>query len=90
MSQCAKILQQLKKHSNALPFLVPVDPKKSGASNYFDIIKEPMDFSTIEKNLKNGEYHTATQFHADISKIWYNSYAYNEKSSKIYKLTVEM
>lgn len=49
-----------------------------------------MDFHTIENNLKSGEYHSATQFHADISKIWYNSYAYNEKSSRIYKLTVEM
>lgn len=49
-----------------------------------------MDLSTIERNLKQGEYHTATQFHADISKIWYNSYAYNEKSSRIYKLTIEM
>jgi hypothetical protein len=34
--------------------LHPVDPKKSGASNYFDIIKDPMDFDTIEKNLNSG------------------------------------
>lgn len=90
MNHCAKIMQQLKKNPNAIPFLEPVDPKKSGASHYFDIIKDPMDLSTIERNLKQGEYHTATQFHADISKIWYNSYAYNEKSSRIYKLTIEM
>jgi len=37
-----------------------------------------------------GEYHTANQFHADISKIWFNSYQYNEKNSRIYKLTIEM
>ena len=67
-----------------------MDPKKTGASNYFEIIKEPMDFSTIEKNLKLGEYQTATQFYADINKIWFNSYQYNEKNSRIYKLTIEM
>ena len=26
----------------------------------------------------------------DISKIWFNSYQYNEKNSRIYKLTIEM
>lgn len=90
MNQCAKILTQLKKHPHAVPFLDPVDSKKTGASHYFDVIKDPMDFYTIQKNLKSGDYQTATQFHADISKIWYNSYAYNEKTSKIYKMTVEM
>lgn len=49
-----------------------------------------MDFYTIERNLKAGEYQNASQFHADVNKIWYNSYGYNEKSSKIYKLTIEM
>jgi hypothetical protein len=32
-----------------------------------------MDFYTIERNLKAGEYQTASQFHADVNKIWYNS-----------------
>jgi hypothetical protein len=90
MAQCYKVLNNLKKHPNSVPFLEPVDPKKTGASNYFDVIKSPMDLSTVEKNLKSGEYQTPTQFHADINKIWLNSYAYNDKTSKIYKITVEM
>lgn len=85
-----KILTLLKKHPSSYPFLEPVDPERSGASNYLDIIKEPMDFSKIEQNLKSGEYQTATQFHADISKVWHNSYSYNDKTSKIYKLTIDM
>lgn len=51
--QCLNILSQLKKHKNAYPFLKPVDPKLDGAYNYLDIIKEPMDLSTVEANLKN-------------------------------------
>jgi len=35
MAQCQKILNTLKKNANAYPFLEPVDPKKTGASNYF-------------------------------------------------------
>ncbi len=49
-----------------------------------------MDLSTVESNLKNGEYQTAGQFHGDIKKIWMNSYAYNEKSSPLYKITIEV
>jgi bromodomain-containing factor 1 len=49
-----------------------------------------MDLSTVETNLKNGEYQTASQFHGDINKIWLNSYAYNEKTSPLYKLTSEV
>lgn len=67
-----------------------MDPKKSGASHYFEHVKDPMDFYTIEKNLKAGQYQNAAQFHADVNKIWYNSYGFNEKSSKIYKMTIEM
>lgn len=39
LAQCTYILNQLKKNKNALPFLVPVDPKRDGVLNYFDIIK---------------------------------------------------
>jgi len=42
-SQCSFILAQLKKHKSSYPFLIPVDPKRDGVLNYFDIIKEPMD-----------------------------------------------
>ncbi len=44
----------------------------------------------MEANLKNGEYQTASQFHGDLNKIWSNSYAYNEKTSPLYKLTIEV
>lgn len=90
MMQCFNILQQLKKHKSAYPFLQPVNPQIDGAYNYLDIIKEPMDLGTVEENLKKGEYQTATQFHGDINKIWMNSYAYNEKTSQLYKLTIEV
>lgn len=49
-----------------------------------------MDLSTVEANLKSGEYQTASQFHGDINKIWLNSYAYNQKNSPFYKITVDI
>lgn len=77
INACGKILTMLKKHPHVEPFLEPVDASKSGASHYFEIIKEPMDLLTIERNLKSGFYESASQFHADIAKMWANSYRYN-------------
>jgi transcription initiation factor TFIID subunit 2 len=89
-AQCQYILNQLKKHKSSFPFLTPVEPKRDGVLNYFDIIKEPMDLSTVEANLANNIYRSAAEFHAHINKIWANSYNFNEKGSLVHKLTVDM
>lgn len=62
--------------------------KKIGIPGSIDYGKEQMDLITVEKNLKSGEYQTSTQFHADINKIWYIAYKYNDKNSKPYKMAV--
>lgn len=36
------------KSKGAFFFHHPVDPKKYGINDYFDIVKKPMDFSTIK------------------------------------------
>jgi len=51
-SKCYKIIQALKKHSAAEPFILPVDPVKLKIPDYYTIIKEPMDLSTVEKRLR--------------------------------------
>jgi hypothetical protein len=43
-----KIINQLWKHKDAELFWKPVDPIDLGIPDYFDIIKNPMDFSTIK------------------------------------------
>jgi bromodomain-containing factor 1 len=75
---CIKILDQLKQHKCAWPFLEAVDVETFGIPEYHEIIKEPMDFSTIEVNLKSGYYQTPAQFHQDVMKIFNNSYIFNE------------
>lgn len=51
-----KILEFLKKHPCAEPFRFPVDAELLNIPHYYDIIKEPMDLSTIETQLKNKTY----------------------------------
>ena len=77
----------LRKNKNAWPFKQPVDPIALNIPNYLDIIKQPMDLQTVERNLKRKAYATPTQFHADIGKIIRNSYQFNKNNPDFCKLT---
>jgi len=88
--KCYNLLQRLKKHPCAFPFLQPVDVEGLGLHDYYDIILEPMDLGTVETKLKNGEYSSVNQFAADIRKIWNNAFRYNAKGTEIYQMTSEM
>jgi len=69
LKKCVKILQLLKKHKSAGPFLLPVDADDLNIPDYYTIVKEPMDLSNVEKNLKKGLYTSPLQFAADVRKI---------------------
>lgn len=81
------LLERLKSCEYAYPFQQPVDPMGDGVPDYWDIIKEPMDLSTIEKKLVECRYVSDEHFHADVKKIISNSYAYNSKQFEIYAVT---
>ena len=50
-TQCQNFIDWLKRQSKAAAFLVPVDPIALNIPQYLDIIKNPMDVSTIELSL---------------------------------------
>uniref|UniRef100_A0A3B5L5E8 Bromo domain-containing protein n=1 Tax=Xiphophorus couchianus TaxID=32473 RepID=A0A3B5L5E8_9TELE len=80
LKYCSNILKEMlsKKHSAyAWPFYRPVDAKALGIHDYHDIIKYPMDLSTVKKKMDGGEYQDAQQFAADIRLIFSNCYKYN-------------
>lgn len=46
-SQCISVTKKLMQNKNAFPFLHPVDPISQSCPTYYDVIKNPMDLSTI-------------------------------------------
>ena len=78
MKPCVKILQQLKANKNAWPFEAPVDAKGLGITDYYKIIKQPMDLETVEHKLKDLKYPAPQYFYEDIYKIIKNSYLFNK------------
>ena len=83
-----KILTEIKNHHLATPFLYPVDKKLH--LDYYEKIEEPMDISTVEQKLKEGEYETGYQFAFHMRLIWSNSFFYNSNNSQLYSATMEL
>ncbi|KAH0788785.1 Bromodomain containing protein [Histomonas meleagridis] len=64
-------------------FLQPVDPIRDECSDYFDVIKNPMDLGTAMKKLQSDEYQTVEQWKDDINLIWTNTITYNTPKALI-------
>uniref|UniRef100_A0A3P8TB64 Bromodomain containing 3 n=1 Tax=Amphiprion percula TaxID=161767 RepID=A0A3P8TB64_AMPPE len=80
LKYCNDVLKEMlsKKHTAyAWPFYKPVDVRALELHDYHDIIKYPMDLSTVKKKLNGGEYQDAQAFAADVRLIFSNCYKYN-------------
>ncbi|KAK4109584.1 Bromodomain-containing protein [Canariomyces notabilis] len=58
------------------PFKDPVDPERDGVPDYFDVVKKPMDLSTMKAKMDRREYADETEFLADMNQIFTNCYTY--------------
>ncbi|KAL2079852.1 hypothetical protein ACEWY4_023645 [Coilia grayii] len=77
------ILQHVKSHQSAWPFMEPV--KKSEAPGYYQVIRFPMDLKTMSERLKSRYYTTRKLFMADMQRIFTNCREYNPPESEYYR-----
>ncbi len=97
---CETVLNYLKSNVKVVPFLEPVDPIALGIPDYPDVIKNPMDLSTISKKLERGEYgrippdteYTSTigkmlngPLYTDIMLVFDNAMLFNPKGDWIHE-----
>jgi hypothetical protein len=80
------VVRSMKKHKDATPFLLPVDPVALNIPHYPTIITNPMDLSTIEKKLggsgkpetaQYARYANVEEFVTDVKLIVHNCLAFN-------------
>ncbi|KAI0082226.1 Bromodomain-containing protein [Panus rudis PR-1116 ss-1] len=86
---CTSTVRTLKRLKDAGPFIHPVDAVALNIPHYYDIIKHPMDFMTIERKLQssnpakpdpnpaNPRYRNADEFVADVRLIFSNCLTFN-------------
>lgn len=79
-----KILEQIKNHPDAWPFLDPVD--EDFAPDYYTKISQPMDLEKMEQRVSTKYYHTVTEFISDFDLIVDNCKKYNGSESGEFRL----
>ncbi|GAM24259.1 hypothetical protein SAMD00019534_074340 [Acytostelium subglobosum LB1] len=87
---CKNITQQIHKKKAAEIFHFPVDPVAYNIPNYFDIIKHPMDLSTVQKNLNNNHYKTIKEYAADMRLMFDNAMLFNAEQSPVWKYSKQL
>lgn len=73
---CERVVQELRgytEHSTA--FLNKVSKRE--APNYYDVIKNPMDLSSVMRKIRSLQYNSKSEFVADLNLIWSNCLLYN-------------
>lgn len=77
------LLGELQTHPSAWPFTSPVS--KEDVPDYYDLIKEPMDLSTMELKVEKDQYDGMDSFVYDARLIFENCRKYNGDSTTYYK-----
>ncbi|XP_066501234.1 bromodomain-containing protein 3a isoform X3 [Hoplias malabaricus] len=86
LKYCDTILKEMlsKKHAAyAWPFYKPVDAEALELHDYHDIIKHPMDLSTVKKKMDSREYQDAQSFASDVRLMFSNCYKYNPPDHEV-------
>ncbi|XP_011493407.2 CREB-binding protein [Aedes aegypti] len=74
----------------SIPFRLPVDPTTLGIPDYFDIVRKPMDLSTIRKKLDSGQYSDPWEYVDDVWLMFDNAWLYNRKTSRVYRYCTKL
>ncbi|KAK6313597.1 hypothetical protein J4Q44_G00169440 [Coregonus suidteri] len=86
LKHCDDILKEMlsKKHAAyAWPFYKPVDAEALELHDYHEIIKHPMDLSTVKKKIDSQDYQDAQSFATDVRLMFSNCYKYNPPDHEV-------
>ncbi|KZT72108.1 Bromodomain-domain-containing protein [Daedalea quercina L-15889] len=83
-----KLLGDLSGHTLAWPFQQPVNADE--VPDYYEVIKQPMDFSTMEHKLDTNQYSKLDAFLADAQLVFDNCRAYNPEGTIYYKNSLKL
>ncbi|KAG0651357.1 Histone acetyltransferase GCN5 [Hyphodiscus hymeniophilus] len=87
-NQLLHLLNDLQNHASSWPFLQPVS--RDDVADYYEVIKEPMDFSTMEAKLEQDNYSTPEEFVHDAKLIFNNCRKYNNETTPYAKSATKL
>ncbi|XP_069828950.1 bromodomain-containing protein 8 isoform X2 [Dendropsophus ebraccatus] len=86
--QLAPVWKMIADHRYAAPFRKPVMDRE--APGYMDIVKRPMDLSTIKKGLSKGRIKTIAEFQRDVLLMLQNAVMYNSVDHSVHQKALEI
>nr|XP_034834087.1 bromodomain adjacent to zinc finger domain protein 1A [Maniola hyperantus] len=79
----AQLLREAMKHKDSWPFNEPVTVEE--VPDYFKVIDQPMDLTTIKSKLESSQYDTDEALLADVALVFANCYTYNKDTHLVAK-----
>jgi bromodomain-containing protein 3 len=79
-----------RQHKWAWVFNEPVNAEELGCTDYYTIIKNPMDLGTVKKKLEEGQYTSPEQFAEDVRLIWANAKLYNPPGNDVHHMATSL
>lgn len=88
--KCSSLLQKIMNHKHGWVFNQPVDVKRLGLHDYFDIIKHPMDLGTVKARLTKNWYKPPREFAEDVRLTFHNAMTYNPAGQDVHIMAAEL
>ena len=82
------LYNRIASHKYSNHFVKPITDEV--APKYSSVIKQPMDLTTIKKNIDNGSTKNVTDFKRDVLLMFNNAFMYNDNDSYIFNEAVQM
>ncbi|KAJ6805763.1 transcription factor GTE1-like [Iris pallida] len=74
----------MSQHKWAWPFMQPVDVEGLHLDDYYEVIKKPMDFTTIRNRMEANGYKNVREIYADVRLVFTNAMTYNDDKSDVH------
>ena len=88
LTKCQWFIDKLKSFSDCDPFAEPVTIED--APDYYQIIHNPMDLTTMQGKISNGYYISFRDFEADFNLIVSNCFKYNGEKHPVTKMVKKL
>ncbi|ORX63145.1 hypothetical protein DM01DRAFT_1379671 [Hesseltinella vesiculosa] len=87
-NQMRHLVSELQSHASCWPFIEPVNADE--VTDYYEVITDPMDLTTLEQNVEGDVYGTMEEFVTDVQKIFDNCRTYNAEGTNYAKCATRL
>lgn len=88
-TELISILKKTEEQPFSWPFRDPVDTNE--VKDYLDVVKDPIDLSTIDKRVRKGDWYKSKQMlYADLMRMVNNCKLYNDSNSTYYECAEDL